>query len=262
MKVNLMPMAGEGKRFFEGGYNVPKPFIDVFGIPMAVRAAQALPAADKWIFVCRKEHITDFQAEAILSHYFPSAVIIPVEKTTDGQASTCMLAASEIPEDAILTIAPADEDMTYDRARYSAMMESPDVDALVWTFRHNPAVLKKPDSYGWVKLLSPDHSLMESLSCKKAISDTPMDDHAVSGVFSFKKASIFFDAVARMRRENRRVNNEFYVDVAMDCIRLNGGKVHAFEVDDYICWGTPEDLERYYGEVNSGRRSLLEHRGE
>ena len=58
-RVNLIPMAGEGQRFVEAGYSIPKPLIDVDGIPMVVRAANSLPDADHWIFICREEHIQD-----------------------------------------------------------------------------------------------------------------------------------------------------------------------------------------------------------
>jgi hypothetical protein len=48
-----------------------------------------------------------------------------------------------------------------------------------------------------------------------------------------------------MIAKNRRINNEFYIDVALDeCIGL-GYVVRPFEVEKYICWGTPQDLDKY-----------------
>ena len=34
MRVNLIPMAGDGSRFLKGGYKTPKPLIDVDGLPI------------------------------------------------------------------------------------------------------------------------------------------------------------------------------------------------------------------------------------
>ena len=48
-----------------------------------------------------------------------------------------------------------------------------------------------------------------------------------------------------MINKNRRINNEFYLDVVLDECVLNGYNVSPFEIDDYICWGTPKDLEVY-----------------
>ena len=42
-KINLIPMAGEGKRFLNEGYRTPKPLIKINGIPMFVHATKALP---------------------------------------------------------------------------------------------------------------------------------------------------------------------------------------------------------------------------
>ena len=51
-------MAGEGIRFVNQGYRLPKPLIPINGMPMVVRAAKCLPkSADLWIFICKKNHL-------------------------------------------------------------------------------------------------------------------------------------------------------------------------------------------------------------
>ena len=96
--------------------------------------------------------------------------------------------------------------------------------------------------YGWVKN---DNENAKEILCKTPISDNPINDHAVIGAFTFKKAKYFFDAVENMVNDNFRVNNEFYVDIAMDyCIKANKS-IKIFEVEEYICWGTPQDYIKY-----------------
>jgi hypothetical protein len=72
-----------------------------------------------------------------------------------------------------------------------------------------------------------------------------MNDHAVIGAFTFKRAQDFLDACDEMIRQNRRINNEFYVDMAMNLAIEKGLKVKVFEVEAYLCWGTPRELENY-----------------
>ena len=48
-----------------------------------------------------------------------------------------------------------------------------------------------------------------------------------------------------MTEENHRINNEFYVDVAVDFVLKNKIKLSVIEVDQYVCWGTPKDYETY-----------------
>ena len=45
--------------------------------------------------------------------------------------------------------------------------------------------------------------------------------------------------------KNRRINNEFYLDIVLDECVIGGLKVQPFEVDEYNSWGTPLDLENY-----------------
>jgi choline kinase len=95
-------MAGEGQRYVDAGYQIPKPFIEVDGLPMVIRACQALPKADRYIFVCRKSHLEKYPMEEKIKEYIPNAIIVTVDKLTEGQAITCLAARDYIPDDAIL----------------------------------------------------------------------------------------------------------------------------------------------------------------
>ena len=56
-RVNIIPMAGEGIRFADQGYRLPKPLIPINGVPMVVRAAKCLPDADLWIFISKNARV-------------------------------------------------------------------------------------------------------------------------------------------------------------------------------------------------------------
>ena len=75
-RVNLVPLAGAGQRFVDAGYVTPKPLIKINGVPMVVKAAKSLPNADRWIFICREEHIKNYGIDKELKYYFPNADII------------------------------------------------------------------------------------------------------------------------------------------------------------------------------------------
>jgi len=237
-------MAGEGQRFKDVGFTTPKPFIDVNGLPMLVRACLALPKADKNIFICRKEHLNKFPMQDVLNKYIDNAQIITVDDLTEGQAITCMAAREHIPDDAILNIGASDNDMTYDKDVVESMYMNPKLDGWIWTFRNNPAVLQNPKMYGWVEI-EKNINKAKRVSCKLPLSEKPMQDHAIIGSFTFKKAKYFFDAVNSMVKSNSRINNEFYVDVATDFAIQSGLDIYVHEVDQYVCWGTPNDYYLY-----------------
>jgi dTDP-glucose pyrophosphorylase len=235
-------MAGAGQRFVDAGYVLPKPLIPVAGVPMIVRAAAALPPADQWIFVCRAEHVRDAAIDRELAGHFSPSIVLTVDHLTEGQASTCLLAAGELRPDDVLTIGACDNGMTYDPDRLGRLWDS-GADAVIWTFRGNPAVLQKPSMYGWVAVAGDGR--VTGVSCKVPLSDSPMDDHAVIGTFSFRRAADFVRAAERTIARNRRVNGEFYLDVVLDQAVADGLDVRVLEVDRYICWGTPQDLEAF-----------------
>ena len=232
-------MAGAGQRFVDAGYDTPKPLIEVDGTPMAVLAAKSLPAADHWIFICRDEHILEHGIDKVLRHHFPSSEIISVDYLTDGQASTCLLARDLLRPDDQLTIGTCDNTMEDDPEVFEQKITQADV--IIWTFRNNSAVLQNPKAYGWVEVDETEKAL--KVSCKEPISTKPLADHAVVGSFSFRKAETFLQCVDTMITKNRRINNEFYLDVAIDECILLGYVVCPIEVRQYVCWGTPQDFE-------------------
>ena len=237
--IALIPMAGAGSRFVEAGYNIPKPLLPLMGTPMVVKAALALPSSDKYIFVVRDFQINDFQIDQHLKSHFSNSEIIVLDHLTEGQAITCLEAKSLIDNDEALLIGASDNGMVYDRAAFQEA--SMNADALVFTFRNNPSVLAKPQAYGWVQVNQSNE--VEKVSVKVPISNTPMNDHAVVGAFWFRKGSMFVEAAEHMVANNKRINNEFYVDECINDLIELGYKVKAFEIEHYVCWGTPNDYE-------------------
>ena len=110
----LIPMAGEGKRFREEGYQIHKPAIPVTDwrtgekVPMVICAVKDLPGVceegENLIYVDRDFHKTDGVEKTILS-YYPRARFITTEKLTEGQACTCLLAKEWIEGEEELLIA-------------------------------------------------------------------------------------------------------------------------------------------------------------
>lgn len=246
----LIPMAGAGSRFSEAGYTISKPAIPTYDkrtgekLPMVVCATLDLPGVildgSNVIYVDRDFHKENGTERAILD-CFPRAHFIAVDHLTEGQACTCMLAESLINNDEALLIAGCDNGMEFDIDKYCKFQEEADV--LVFTYRHNEMVMVHPDAYGW--MIVDDNCNIIGTSIKKAISDTPMEDHAVVATFWFKKGSIFVEAAKKMMDENDRVNNEFYVDQVIRHVLDLGYQAKVFEIERYIGWGTPTDYELY-----------------
>jgi NDP-sugar pyrophosphorylase family protein len=235
-------MAGAGQRFRDAGYTLPKPLVPVDGKPMILQACEMLPEAQKWIFVVRNDFIQAQQTIEFLTKTYPGCEIVQVDYLTEGQASTCYLAADRIDDDAALLIGSCDNGMLWNRTSYKILTNDPGIDAIIWTFRNYPPAGKKPHMYGWVATANGRAS---RVSCKTPISNTPLHDHAIVGTFWFRRAAFFKEAYEELVRQNRRINNEFYVDELMNVLIEEKRDVRVFEIDKYLCWGTPDDLKTY-----------------
>ncbi len=236
----VVPMAGQGQRFADAGYALPKPLIPVAGVPMVVRAVLDLPKASRVVLLVRTEHMEKHGLDRAIKAHLPHAVVVPVERLTEGQACTVALAAPHLDPAAPVIVAACDNTHLYDRERLARRMADPAVEALVWTYRGEPRVQIKPTSYGWCRI---DGDRLLQVSCKVPISQDPVRDHAVSGFFSFRRADAMLDAIARMEKAGTRVNNEFYMDTVPNVLIADGRRVEVFEVEKYIGWGTPADYE-------------------
>lgn len=258
----IIPMAGAGKRFMDEGYKTHKPAISIIDrrsgkvFPMVVCATMDLPGVEpdgsNVIYVDRTFHKTD-GVETEIKRFYPKASFTTAEKLTEGQACTCLLVKDKINNGESLLIAGCDNGMVMDYEAFQRLAGQCDV--IVFTYRHNQAVLEKPDTYGWVQV--DEDNKITGLSIKKAISDTPMENHAIVATFWFRHGSDFVKAAEKMIAENDRVNNEFYVDeVIKHAIEL-GLDARVFEVERYIGWGTPKDYKVYMDTIKYWKEFVL-----
>jgi bifunctional N-acetylglucosamine-1-phosphate-uridyltransferase/glucosamine-1-phosphate-acetyltransferase GlmU-like protein len=251
----IVPMAGLGQRFADAGYAMPKPLVDVSGLPMIVRVVRDMPACERVVFIVNGEHVRRFAIDKTLRSYFPAAQIVVTPGLTQGQACTVRLAADAIDLNDDVLVAACDATHVYDAQRFAQLRADRTTDAIVWTYRGEPRVLATPKSFGWIRMNEAGD--VAAISCKQPISDQLLADRVVSGFFWFRSAQRLMAAIDDLVASNERINNEFYLDVIPNRILAAGGRVTAFDVEKYIGWGTPEDLrdyerwERYFTNLSS-----------
>ncbi|MCK5214137.1 MAG: hypothetical protein KAR05_02135 [Candidatus Omnitrophica bacterium] len=240
--INLIPMAGKGNRFFQKLYNLPKPFIPVMGKPMFLSAEKSFPAADQHIFICLEEHYHRYNLEEVIKKDYPQAEIIVLDHVTEGQACTCLLAERFLNKKEGLFIASCDYQMLYDHKRHEDLMRDDKVDVIIWTFK--TASIKKANPKGFAYCCL-EGARVTRIVEKETISDNPCEDQAVVGSFTFKRSEDFVHCANKMIEKNVRVNNEFYVATSINQLIEEGKHVVAFEIDQFISFGTPVELQLF-----------------
>lgn len=243
----VVPMAGLGQRFVDAGYAVTKPLVEVSGRPMVLQATDDLPPAKHYAFVMRCDMPGHEAVAAELGREFSPLTVATLPGVTEGQACSALIGLDavgreldgNIPEP--VTFGACDNGAVYDRMRLQSLICDTDADVVVWGIRGYANAARSPAMYGWV---DEEGGLIRRVSVKVPLAD-PATDALVTGAFTFRRAKHFRHCVQRMMARNARINGEFYIDTCInDAIEL-GLRCRLFEIDAYLCWGTPNDLRTF-----------------
>jgi NDP-sugar pyrophosphorylase family protein len=238
--TTILPMAGAGSRFHMVGYKDPKPLLPVNGSPMFIEAVACLPPTTELVYVCQQAHLDAYPIEEKVK----GAKVIGIPKVTEGQACTCEIAIRDanIPLDKPVLISACDNGALYDVAKHAALLADQSVDVIVWAFTNNPTGKLYPHMYAWLDVDS--EGRIHEVSIKKAFTDKP-NTHAIIGTMFFRTGKLFMEGLEECYKTNNRTNGEFYVDNVLQPLITKGYTVKVFEVDHYLCWGTPNDYKTY-----------------
>ncbi|WP_233592498.1 NTP transferase domain-containing protein [Erwinia psidii] len=242
----VIPMAGLGQRFSKEGYTLTKPLIPVSGRSMVAQAAHDLPAAEQHVFVLRADMAGYQDVAAELKALYPNAIIRTIDKVTEGQACSALigfdaLAQEGKPVSGPITIGTCDHGALYDADAFSQLVNDPATDVIVWGVRGYPNAARHPQMFGWIDA---ENGVIRSISVKTPL-ENPASDPVVLGTFTFRKADDFRRALERLIARDGRINGEFYIDSLIDDAIALGLRCALFEVDSYLCWGTPNDLRTF-----------------
>lgn len=240
--VNIViPMAGQGSRFADAGYEKQKPFIDVDGKAMIMRVLDNLsyPGAN-YILIAREEHLLKEPqlVEEIKSKYNVS--ILTIEKLTEGTAATILFAHYLINNSTPLLVANSDQIVDFDVSEMIIDAELRQLDGSILTFVEH----KKDAKWSYAKI-GPDDLVLEVRE-KEAISE-----FATVGLYYFSSGSQFVNAAIDMIVQNDRVNGEFYTCPVYNYMIVQKMKVGVFNISKSAMHGlgTPSDLNSFLGSL-------------
>ncbi|MDR1996783.1 MAG: glycosyltransferase family 2 protein [Candidatus Margulisbacteria bacterium] len=232
----VIPMAGRGSRFADAGYQEPKPFIPVHGVPMIKVVIDNLTPRipHRFIFVCQNQHIREYDLTPRLKSYAPNVEIIGIDGITEGQVCTVLKAKHLINNDEPLMTANADQYIDFDINTYLADLETRKLDGLIMTMQASDP------KWSYVKT-GADGCAVETAEKKVISSD------ATVGIYNFRQGADLARAAEQMIRANIRVNNEFYTCPCYNYLIKENKKIGVFSIGQERAGmyglGTPQDLE-------------------
>ena len=229
--VNIViPMAGNGSRFTQEGYVLPKPLIDVQGKPMIERVVENLNIDGRYIFIVRDTHLEKYDLEQLLKRIAPGCIIVPTQGLTEGAACSVLLAAEHIDNDTNLLIANSDQFLEWDASSF--LYESQNVDGCVSTFEQTD-----PTDSKWSYALLDQNGFVSEVAEKRVIST-----HANTGVYFWSRGSDFVKYAHQMIAKDIRTNGEFYIAPIYNEAIEDGKKIKINDCKKMWGLGVPADL--------------------
>lgn len=221
----VIPMAGEGRRFKEAGYETYKAFLPVGRKRMidAVIENVRPNTTHQYIFASRYPLLLDSLPNG--------SVVREIREPTEGAAATILQARQLIDSESPLLVVNSDQLVDFDINAFLA--EAHRYDGLILTF---PA-----DEQKW-SYAKEENGMVTEVAEKNRISN-----HATCGVYYFDSGRDFIEAADRMITKNIRTNGEFYLCPVYNEFIAMGKRVGIFEVPKEAMHGlgTPEDYNAY-----------------
>lgn len=232
----VVPMAGRGSRFSDAGYVLPKPLIEVHGVPMIeLVIANLTPSLPhRFHFLIQRAHDDVHGLAARLQEWAPGATVTAIDGVTEGAACTVLLVRDLIDNDDPLMIANCDQYIDADIDDYLAAQS--DADGLIMTMW--------ADDPKWSFVRRDAGGRVVQVVEKKVVSN-----EATVGIYNFRRGADFVAAAEAMIVADQRVNGEFYVAPAYDYLIARGARIECFGIGGIGTGmhgiGVPGDLDAF-----------------
>lgn len=229
----LIPMAGAGSRFTQAGFKLPKPLIDVAGLPMIQRIIENLNIDAQYVFIVQKEHYQQYNLGGYLELMAPGCKVVQVDGLTAGAACTTLLAKEYINNDNHLLIANSDQIVLWDSCEFMYNMINANADGGILTFMGDGTTK-------WSYVKTSELGYVSEVAEKQVISD-----EATVGIYYYKRGSEYVSSAEEMINRKITFNSEYYVAPVYNIMIERGAKIKTFLCEKMWGIGTPSDLEFY-----------------
>ena len=234
----IITLSGKSKRFTESGYP-EKPFIKVLGkyvIEHVRDMYHSVPNNDIF-FIVRSD---DWRAQEMLPELFPHSHVKWVHPNDDGPVFSILEASLPIDENEEVIVSYCDFMNRWDFNDFLRYCRFKFLDGCITTHRgfHPHRLYNKSFAF-----LRNDGNTVLEVREKESFTDNIFNEHASNGTYYFARFGDMKRYFGVLVDGDERTKGEFYVTMPYNLMLESGMKIHLYETEDFICFGTPEDIE-------------------
>lgn len=242
MKI-VIPMAGTGNRFVQKGYGDPKPLIKVNGKRIIEYILDMFTEDDdEFVFICNEEHLAHTDMESVLLSLRPNATIVSMPKHKFGPVYTVKAVYDHIKDDEEVIVSYCDNPHLWDRKDFKRTVGEKRMDGCVLTHTgfhpHTLATTK-------MAFVKGHDGILEEIKEKSCYTDNPMQEHASTGVYYFRRGADVKKYFDRAMERDITYNGEYYVTLVYNLLVEDGLRVGYYDTPFVTVFGTPEEVENF-----------------
>lgn len=229
----VVPLAGEGRRFKEAGFYLPKPLIEANKKTFIEHAVNTIGIDGRFIFITKKyqDETYNILLSKILKSLKPDCIEIKLDKKQRGAADAILYAKEFINNtDELLTI-NCDQIMNWDANRFTDFVSKNKPEAAVVVFKSQ----------------DPKHSYATIVNEKvvKIVEKSVISDTALAGIHYWKNGKDFVRSAEDLLSKD--FSDEIYVSQTFNSLIDDGKTVLPYKIEsnEYINLGTPDELQIY-----------------
>lgn len=241
MKV-FLPMAGTGDRFIRAGYVDPKPLIKVAGKRIIEYVLEAFSEDDEIVFICNEQHIQNTNMSTVLKNLRPDAEINTIACHKKGPVYTVLPFIDQLDDNEEVIICYCDNAFTWDKQDFLREVRSSKMDGCIITHSgFHPHTLNNTK----MAFLKTDGEKVLEIKEKECYTEEPMNEHASTGAYYFRKGSFVKEFFPQMIDRNINYNGEYYVTLVYNLLIEQGLNVGYYDTEFSLVFGTPEEVKNY-----------------
>lgn len=238
----VIPMSGSGARFGARGYAVPKPLIEVDGKPMIEHVVGLFPGVADILFICSREHLQTTSMESVLRRIAPQARIAAIEPHKRGPVHAVLAAQEFIRDDNPVIVSYCDYSAFWDFGQFRAWLDHSACDGCVVAYRGFHPHSLGPNLYAYMRN---EGDRMVEIREKHCFTDNRMQEFASAGMYYMRSGRLLKRYFGRAIHQGLATNGEYYASMPFNLLAEDGLDVRIYELEHFLQWGTPEDLEEY-----------------
>lgn len=242
MKV-VIPMSGTGERFIRAGYSSIKPLIEVEGKPIIEHVVNLFPGEEDFIFICNSGHLGSGELAGELKRIRPGGRIVPIAPHKLGPVHAVLQASDLIRDEEPVIVNYCDFSAYWDYNAFKGSVFDNGCDGCVTAYRGFHPHLLGEGFYAGMR--ADESNYMLEIKEKHSFTENKMDSFHSAGTYYFKKGAHIKKYFQTLVDNDINVNGEYYVSTVYQLMKDEGLNIYIHELEHFLQWGTPEDLEEY-----------------